>query len=98
MARPTGCCCCCRPALFSLPLLLSFLVVPSLAVHYVFDENLFSKDTWHLWKLESAIDGLNPSTELLGAPRDVPYPDLAHTSHNSLDGPGARKLGLPKYE
>jgi hypothetical protein len=83
------------------PALLVLLCVlgNALAVNYVFDENLFSKDTWHLWKLDSPLDGMNPSSELeLAVVRDVPYPDVTVTSHNSLDGPGPRKLGLQTHE
>ena len=80
----------------ALLLVLLCILSNAVAVNYVFDENLFSKDTWHLWKLDSPLDGINPSNEM--AVRDVPYPDVTATSHNSLDGPGPRKLGLQTHE
>ncbi|PNH08399.1 hypothetical protein TSOC_005033, partial [Tetrabaena socialis] len=67
----------------------------AVAINYVFDEFLFSKDTWHLWKLDNPLADFNPSDLLPQAARDkFPGYDLAQA--NSLDGPAPRLPPSPK--
>lgn len=58
------------------------------AVNYVFDEFLFSKDTWHLWKVENPLADFNPS-DLVPRAKET-FPGYEHSEFNSLDGPMSR--------
>ncbi|GIL68387.1 hypothetical protein Vafri_21640, partial [Volvox africanus] len=58
------------------------------ALNYVFDEYLFSKDTWIDWKVENPLAGINPSDLLPKAKESFPGYDQAE--FNSLDGTNPR--------
>ncbi|GIL91421.1 hypothetical protein Vretimale_17814 [Volvox reticuliferus] len=71
------------------PLFILFLSVSScIALNYVFDEYLFSKDTWLDWKVENPLAGINPSDLLPKAKESFPGYDQAE--FNSLDGTNPR--------
>lgn len=66
------------------------------AVNYIYDEFLFTKDTWQAWKLENPLQDINPTDETPQLKQGLK--GLESAQANSLDGPFARRVNPPPRE
>lgn len=75
-------------------LLAALLVTAQLtaAVNYMYDEYLYSKDTWRSWKIDNPLEDVNPTSEASTNLKAL-LPHIEGSEFNSLDGPFARRDG-----